>query len=87
MVDKRRLVWIRWLDSGGSSHRMWENTDTLVERSEKDNLECESVGWIIHENEIGMTVAGHRAESTDNWEGVLIIPKCSILEIIDIKDL
>lgn len=73
-----KLLWILWLDTSGWSQ--WQGAERFVEvEIPKDDLRCESVGWIIHEDKESISIAPHRS-GNGSIDGVFRIPKCSILK-------
>lgn len=77
------LVVVRWLDScdvpGWTRLSTWQGVRTL---------ECVSVGFLVHEDEISKTLAPHLAypneEHTTQGSGIMVIPAGAILEVREI---
>ncbi len=77
-----RLVWIKWVDS--SSWAGWRDREKFIkEELLKDDLVCESVGWVIHEDRETVTIVKDRA-SCGSISDVMRIPRKAILEIQEI---
>ena len=73
-----KLLWILWADSVGWGH--WQDAEKFVkEEVPKDDMRCESVGWVVHEDKESISLAPHRS-ANNNIDGTLRIPKCSILK-------
>ncbi len=78
------LVRIHWVDS--SESRGWVSP----EHASKDpGLKCESVGWLIAENEKFKTISGHRSLSvggeSEAYCSTMTIPTCAIRKMSKIQ--
>lgn len=78
-----RLVWVDWLDSSGTS--AWRELKSYQEFAKGHNLSCESVGWVIQESADRVTISSTRSKGTDEVNGNQIIPRCAIVEIVEIS--
>ncbi len=78
-----KLTWVRWIDS--TSHSGWRDSEEIVKtvKAEAD-MECESVGWVIHESKKSVSMAQNRS-ALKMMSDVIRIPKCAILERCDIE--
>ena len=68
-----KLVYVEWVDSS-SLDRVW-NSESLIR--ECSVCRCRSVGWIVHETEDHLTIAGH-SDGDEHWSGEMTIPKAAI---------
>jgi hypothetical protein len=68
------LVHVSWIDSCASGG--WRGRDGVSSATV-----CESVGWLVRDDPDSITVAGHRSESTDEWNGMMTIPKVAVKSI------
>jgi hypothetical protein len=80
-----KLVYIQWEDSYGCTSS-WER---IAGRSPSVTV-CESVGWLVHEDETCKVVVPHlhRPESKDTDAsgcGDMIIPASAIRKIVNLK--
>lgn len=73
---------IKWLDSYGCTNR-WKEIENITEK-----LICETVGFVISETSDLISLANSIAYETDETveqaNGIMTIPKVSIVEIIEI---
>ena len=65
------IIRVIWIDSCSSSG--WCKGNNFG-----DTTMCESVGWLVQDDRKSITVAGHRSESTDEWNGAITIPRVAI---------
>ena len=70
---------VHWLDSTGWNR--WQDAADFVETEiPNDNMTCESIGWIIHEDDDSISIAGSRT-AHDQIDGVIRIPKAAIVDM------
>lgn len=79
------MTYIKWIDSRGVGSQWIQ-----MKHIEQHNAcICESVGWIIHEDDSVIEIAPHRSdiESGDQMQvcGEMVIPKVAILERITLE--
>ncbi len=79
-----KLVWVSWIDSSGISG--WRDKEWLQKFAANHNLECETVGWVVQESADRMTLSSTLSKATDEVNGNEIIPRCSILEVVEMKE-
>lgn len=77
MSDKRVLVLVHWVDSS-SCPGVW----TAIEEINYELSYCESIGWIMFEDDELMTISSH--QTANQVSGVMTIPKCAIEQIWEI---
>lgn len=73
------LVEVEWLDSmtdGG-----WISKDDAIARATKDAMLHRSVGYLIHETDDMILLAGSRDEYCDQLCGTMQIPRVAVLTI------
>ena len=81
---KHRLVRVTWVDScrqidWGSTMRLTKDATTKLEE-----LECESVGYLLVENENAIVVVPHTGVMGELSVGTMTIPRSAVLEIEDL---
>ncbi len=70
-------VKITWRDAAGWHH--WTDVDEFKEQEpQRSKLTNESVGWVICEDDLSVTIAGHRSDQ-NAIDGIMRIPKCCIM--------
>jgi len=69
--SKHKVIYIKWLDSMATNgwHQNIVNSD----------LGCESIGWYILKNKVGIKIALSKS-SQGMYGEILEIPLCSIIE-------
>ena len=73
---------IHWLDSTGWNR--WQDVDDFLKTEiPDDNMTCESIGWIIHEDDDSISIAGSRT-AHDQIDGVIRIPKVAIVGVWEV---
>lgn len=70
------LVVVRWRDSSTIGNGKWIDLDGADEFA---SMECQSVGWVVGENEDCMVLAPHLAD-TEQGCGLMAIPLECIVE-------
>jgi hypothetical protein len=79
---KYKIKKIKWLDSYGCTNR-WQLIEEITEK-----LVCETVGYVISEtNELislANSIAYETNETIEQANGVMTIPKVSIIEEVEI---
>lgn len=74
MPDK--MVLIRWVDSSG--HGRW----VTREEAERDRLSvCESIGWLIVDDDVKMVIYQSLDHVNDTVNGCMSIPKVAIQDV------
>lgn len=73
MMKKAPLVYVEWEDSS-SLGSVWNTSERLKDDT---NLVCTSLGYLVHEDDGCVVVAGHRGEH--QYAGDIRIPKRAIL--------
>ncbi|WP_158728728.1 MULTISPECIES: hypothetical protein [unclassified Flavobacterium] len=73
---------IKWLDSYGCTNR-WAKIESIAEK-----LICETVGFVISETDelisLANSIAYETEETVEQANGVMTIPKVSIIEEVEI---
>jgi len=69
-----KMIRIEWEDSSSSS-RIWNTVEKLKSFS---NARCISVGFLVHEDDTCVVIAGHKGE--EDYAGEMRIPKRSIVK-------
>ena len=78
------LLRLVWLDATGWS-RWMDAADFLAEEVPKESGRCETVGWLVHEDEQKLIVASSRSVN-GSIDGILQIPKGMILKRTRLKE-
>ena len=76
-----KLTYIKWVDSFG--HSGWKY---LPEYKPPETLICQSVGWIIRENDSEISIVATRSEDLENIYGPMTIPRRAILSQINLAE-
>lgn len=72
---RRQVLQVEWEDSSSSS-RIWNSGDALASSK---NQRCMSIGFLVHEDEHCVVLAGHMAVSEyPDFAGDMRIPKSAI---------
>lgn len=86
MNTEPQLVTVQWLDSVSLESGRWMDAADVPANLTVDALKQESVGYLTHETDIAIALAGSRNLSDDEVEhrntklgDVLVIPRCSIV--------
>jgi hypothetical protein len=74
------VVYVKWIDSRGAGGA-WTMMKHIDQHSAST---CESMGWIIYEDDMVLEIAPHRSDIDAGDEmqvcGEMVIPKVAILE-------
>lgn len=73
-MEPMDLIWIQWMDSASADG--WHREEDL----EREPLVCESVGWLVLENDKMRVLAGSISDS-DQFAVLMYIPNVSVLKI------
>ncbi len=81
-----KLVLINWLDSHGTL----EGWQIIEDENKPEPLQCQSVGWLLHNNKDCKVIIPHIGGGNDTQfpfqgRGELIIPTKSIVSIKELK--
>jgi len=69
------IIRVEWEDSS-STNRVWNQKDFLVEQK---NQRCTSIGFLVHEDEHCVVIAGHMGMGEHpDFAGDMRIPKSAI---------
>ena len=82
MNEKYKLVRLTWRDSQGASPR-WQ----YMEKTEPKAFICHTVGWLVQDGKDAKRIAPHLSEDHDGDVqiiGDMVIPNCSIIELVPI---
>ena len=71
---------IRWVDSGLSFASTWLDGDTVRDRARSHRAECEAAGFVVSEDERGITLCVVRDEVADTFAACFWIAKISVIE-------
>jgi hypothetical protein len=74
--DDPTPVWVRWVDSANLFHDRWASPDRLDDCD--DEVVCETLGWVVGENDHSVFVAGSIAPAEIG--SVMQIPRAAIKE-------
>lgn len=83
MPDAARMVEVEWLDS--MSEGRWMDTETAISRATREVMLHRSVGYLIHETDDLILLAGSRGESSEHVSDTMQIPRVAILAVHDLK--
>ena len=72
-----QLIYVKWVDSAHLAEGGWTTVDEIVGGHDEQTA-CESVGWLAHENEHSLYLAGSLAP--EEVGSVMQIPRCAVLE-------
>jgi len=75
-----KIVKVSWIDSRGSRDRWVE----LEEIKKETICQCESIGFLVHEDNEKVVVMPHYGHDPKQGCGDMTIPKVSIIEIIEL---
>ena len=77
---KDKLVLVEWVDSNGGGG--WDEPKTVLRNAEENTLGCETVGWLLAENDRYLLVASSRTTSSDKQvRDAMQIPRCAVLRV------
>ena len=83
----KELLYVKWLDAGGGEIH-W----APLENHKFELAICESVGWLVHEDDECLALVAHRHDLSDdierrdwNFLGDIIIPKALVKERVLLK--
>lgn len=82
MATEMELVWIRWIDA--SQRAGWHELDDAIRVAADGSLECESVGWVIREDEDSVSLAPNKS-TEEQVADITTISKRVILERVPIR--
>lgn len=74
---KKKIIYIKWLDSwtrGG-----WHDQEKYEEKESRRAHPCESVGFLLSENEKVISIAGSISDVNTTCGEVITIPKVNIV--------
>ena len=74
------LVFVRWRDAYGVEQD-WHG----AEEEERQDLHCESVGWMLRNDDEAVTVAPHHAASVSQYCGDMVIPKSAVVLLVELE--
>jgi hypothetical protein len=74
-----KLEKIYWRDIGGITDSWLSTEEILVEAEKRYNEVCESVGWVVFENDDYIVLAATRDPSQDTWHDGSMIMKSVII--------
>lgn len=82
-MSKDRIVHINWIDSGGDGR--WLSREDVINQG--GLAHCESVGFLIHEDEDKIMIAGsvNKTPPNNDVHAYLAIPKVAVLSITDLR--
>ena len=79
-----RSVWIEWIDS--AQCHGWEPIDGIIASIRDTECKiCVSMGFVIHESDISITVTSTKSSKPDQASGAITIPKVAIKCTYEIK--
>jgi hypothetical protein len=72
------VVWVRWIDS--NTFNGWQQPkDVLPLMADPEHMHCESVGFLFHEDEKQLVLAGDQSDSGAVGE-LMCIPQVAVVE-------
>ena len=80
IVPPLKLVQVTWIDSRGNSTNQWTGWN---EAMEMDLGTIESVGWLLKQDDMSVTIAPH-IEQGHMVGGEYIIPKICVRQITEL---
>ena len=75
MAKRDRLLYVEW-DDASSHDNTWAQRGMYESHNEPDG--CQSVGWLIAENDKAITLCASRSTQNNQLCGDMIIPKSAI---------
>lgn len=81
-MDSFRVVELRWLDSVGQG--TWHSFDTALQDSTTEAMHHRTVGYVLHEADDYVLVAGSISESKVMVSDTMQIPRVAIIEIVEL---
>lgn len=78
----KQVIKITWIDAQRIETSLWDEKEV----GEIEPIECDIVGFLIFENKDKIIIAQERWDESKQVKYITIIPKCSIIKIIELKD-
>ncbi len=75
MAKRDRLLFVEWNDACSCDNR-WQHRQRYENTNQPDN--CQSVGWLVAENDDAITLCASRSTLNDQLSGDITIPKSAI---------
>lgn len=75
-----RMIYVEWYDPTSETDNSWTPVSACVGHL----AVCRSLGFLIKETELTITVAGHVDDDGSDFSGEINIPKACIISIRDI---
>lgn len=76
MYEWQKLAIVKWVDSGG------RNSWMSMDEAERENVcQCESVGWIVSDNEERIVIVQSRDHSNGTVHSTMTIPKVAVKSV------
>ena len=79
-MDKRKLVYVEWVDSRGVS-AAWGHMENLKEGP----CFVESAGWLLQDEEEFIQIVPHVGTDPDQGCGDMTIPRSQVTRMIELK--
>lgn len=76
-----RMVYVRWVDSGMHSDYGWDTAAKYLDRASLRQMECVTVGILMHEDEDIIAVALSHDPEHDKWISAQLIHKQAIKDL------
>lgn len=73
-----KIVYLEWADSQRRGTSVWTSRPTDADPDRPAIIK--TVGWLIHETRLGVTVAAHVSADGADMSGELTIPKAAIFK-------
>lgn len=80
-MSKRKLLYIEWMDAKSEGEKGWKGMADL----EGNPMLCFSIGWVLHENALAITLASSLTDDGEDYDGDVTIPKSWILNSREIR--
>ena len=83
-MSAARIVEVEWLDA--MSEGRWMDTETAISRATREVMLHRSVGYLIHETDDLILLAGSRGETSENVADTMQIPRVAVLAVRDLRE-
>lgn len=77
-MNDHPLVLVTWNDAWGNSHEDIAPSDALFEHRP---MEMQTVGWLVHQDEAGVSLFTERKKTADSYRGRTFIPRAMVVSI------
>jgi hypothetical protein len=76
-----RLVRVEWLDHCDPEGPVWWALDDIADAQP---ARMESVGWLVHEDDLCLRLSSSRSVALDTWSRPFVIVRAAVLSVTDL---